>query len=1208
MKNFGGLLLPTLKNCFEKLLIECLNQEKTHHFSALLHIAYKLGIFTEVTQNSPMIRSKFSTLRSLSLLDFLNMNSMEFRFETFNQILKDCTEIAEDTFHPFKRLSVIAIEKLFLLAVENEDNYDQKIIDWKYNRCSVLTLFPFYTEFQNISYISSSTEHYEPLLKFYSTIYLRTFTDGIDDLFLIFTSALIEKAQTVQNNNVLKAYEYCFDRLLFLSKSGTSKILKSFSEQFLTVPTETLDWERITGSMSEIDSPSSFSEWIFCVIISSCSFSQSLESEILRSFLPALIEPYSLIPILPIFIVTAYYSSGGIFIHDYFKKLLLNFFEIDSNPSHVITLSFDIMNEVFNIFSKSHELSGTENNDAPTWFNQFTINELLSLFRKCMKMNILKYAEFFMQLIWSIDSKKVPNTILFETFTKLDDYSSALCVNLNENNYGIERTLYYFMSNRQIALAEAAMSGMNLGSIESSASIFIKNNSLKMDNEVFSHNFEKMSRISPELMNIYSNIKGNIISRDYFENSSNYIKDSLKYEFENSEILTNAPNSRKKSNWDNFRLLNESKSLRKSRKFENSFYLLSRMKFENDSFWTFRHFLELGNWFHASGKFNMAIEIFHSLAKEQKNPKLLSKIYRKLAVSMVSSRHYSDQEIIDVFEKSSNLDKCSAKVSFEIGSFYDSKIQTGGIDRTPVVLKNYARALLNSRKYDHLIYPRFITIWLNIPPHSQSDKKVNELISKFISGASTSQAVNHLSQLISRVGHPKIADAFLIEQLLMKIFADYADISLWKMGSVANSSNQVRKSRILSILEKVTPGVKNFDIKGFLEFCKLLITICDLSTPADAMKICLSKEVRTCKRIMSNGMLIAAPNSVLIYSPENKEGYDYIRGFEDQCLALPSLQRPKKIKFILNNSRQMTALLKPKDDLRKDCRFMELCRFLNLNFMKLKDKYEIKIYAVTPLNDECGIIEWVEHTASFRGILLKAYKKLGISITSRDLKDILGMQISPYEKFVKFILPKFHPIFMRWFFEKFPSVLQWKNATKTYTDSIAVMSMVGYIIGLGDRHGENILFDETSGGCVHVDFNCLFEKGKTLEYPEKVPFRLTQNLEHACGAGGINSAFKTVSSAVMNMMWDSKRSILTNLETFLHDPLVEWSKSKKLVNQTSDITNEQASKILKIVERKLSGYIELESFSCEGQVEKLIQHATDKKNLSEMYIGWSAFL
>ena len=36
--------------------------------------------------------------------------------------------------------------------------------------------------------------------------------------------------------------------------------------------------------------------------------------------------------------------------------------------------------------------------------------------------------------------------------------------------------------------------------------------------------------------------------------------------------------------------------------------------------------------------------------------------------------------------------------------------------------------------------------------------------------------------------------------------------------------------------------------------------------------------------------------------------------------------------------------------------------------------------------------------------------------------------------------------------------------------------MVGYILGLGDRHGENILFDSTSGDCVHVDFNCLFNR------------------------------------------------------------------------------------------------------------------------------------
>ena len=52
--------------------------------------------------------------------------------------------------------------------------------------------------------------------------------------------------------------------------------------------------------------------------------------------------------------------------------------------------------------------------------------------------------------------------------------------------------------------------------------------------------------------------------------------------------------------------------------------------------------------------------------------------------------------------------------------------------------------------------------------------------------------------------------------------------------------------------------------------------------------------------------------------------------------------------------------------------------------------------------------------------------------------------------------------------------------------------MVGHIVGLGDRHGENILFDSCTGDCVHVDFSCLFDKGLALEKPELVPFRLTQ--------------------------------------------------------------------------------------------------------------------
>ncbi|KAH6583189.1 hypothetical protein BASA60_001593 [Batrachochytrium salamandrivorans] len=53
----------------------------------------------------------------------------------------------------------------------------------------------------------------------------------------------------------------------------------------------------------------------------------------------------------------------------------------------------------------------------------------------------------------------------------------------------------------------------------------------------------------------------------------------------------------------------------------------------------------------------------------------------------------------------------------------------------------------------------------------------------------------------------------------------------------------------------------------------------------------------------------------------------------------------------------------------------------------------------------------------------------------------------------------------------------------------AVMSIVGYVIGLGDRHLDNILIDVEHGEVAHIDFNVCFEKGRNLRIPETVPFR-----------------------------------------------------------------------------------------------------------------------
>ena len=74
----------------------------------------------------------------------------------------------------------------------------------------------------------------------------------------------------------------------------------------------------------------------------------------------------------------------------------------------------------------------------------------------------------------------------------------------------------------------------------------------------------------------------------------------------------------------------------------------------------------------------------------------------------------------------------------------------------------------------------------------------------------------------------------------------------------------------------------------------------------------------------------------------------------------------------------------------------------------------------------------------------------------------------------------------------------WLERRTNYTRSLAVMSMVGYILGLGDRHPSNLMLDRFTGKVIHIDFGDCFEVAMQREkFPEKIPFRLTRMLINA---------------------------------------------------------------------------------------------------------------
>ena len=106
--------------------------------------------------------------------------------------------------------------------------------------------------------------------------------------------------------------------------------------------------------------------------------------------------------------------------------------------------------------------------------------------------------------------------------------------------------------------------------------------------------------------------------------------------------------------------------------------------------------------------------------------------------------------------------------------------------------------------------------------------------------------------------------------------------------------------------------------------------------------------------------------------------------------------------------------------------------------------------------------------------------------------------------------------------------------------------MVGYILGLGDRHPSNLMLDRGTGKVIHIDFGDCFEVAMHREkYPEKVPFRLTRMITYAMEVSNIEGSFRITCEAVMRVLRENKESLMAVLEAFMHDPLMHWRLGSK---------------------------------------------------------------
>lgn len=211
-----------------------------------------------------------------------------------------------------------------------------------------------------------------------------------------------------------------------------------------------------------------------------------------------------------------------------------------------------------------------------------------------------------------------------------------------------------------------------------------------------------------------------------------------------------------------------------------------------------------------------------------------------------------------------------------------------------------------------------------------------------------------------------------------------------------------------------------------------------------------------------------------------------IAKFHTNLSVIASKQRPRQLTIIGSDGKDYVYALKGHEDLRQDERVMQLFGLVNTLLINdpetLKRHLNIHTMSVIPLSPNSGLTEWVPDTDTLHALIrdYRDSRKILLNIEHR-----LMLQMAPdYDNLT--LLQKvevFQFAFDKTSGQDLYRVLwlksrnseAWLDRRTNFTRSLAVMSMVGYVLGLGDRHPSNLMLDRISGKVVHIDFGDCFE-------------------------------------------------------------------------------------------------------------------------------------
>ncbi|GET88168.1 phosphatidylinositol 3-kinase, putative [Leishmania tarentolae] len=389
------------------------------------------------------------------------------------------------------------------------------------------------------------------------------------------------------------------------------------------------------------------------------------------------------------------------------------------------------------------------------------------------------------------------------------------------------------------------------------------------------------------------------------------------------------------------------------------------------------------------------------------------------------------------------------------------------------------------------------------------------------------------------------------------------------------------------------------------------------------------------------------------YDVHCRDHYPTIASFSSKLDVIPSKKRPRRIQLNGSDGCLYTYCLKGNEDIRMDERVMQLLGMVNvlLSHTRISSSAYIHRFPVIPISSNVGLLGWVENANTINNTICN-YRANISNVRTHQESSVLRAYVGSFGNWDKlsliqrteildFVMQSEHCEAVdvsRAMWHRANTAEQWLDRRTAFTVSLATMSMVGYVLGLGDRHLGNILISMSSGKIVHIDFGDSFDVGRLRHVlPETIPFRLTRMLTNAMEVFGVDGVFRASATRTQTTLHKNRDSIMALLSAFVHDPIVQYKGKMKNIMEKSRSPQDIAERIRNklrgmemAIDHSKVNIFNTTQDSCrrpdllymstafddtavraqslamtpEEQVSFLIDEATRIDNYTTMYFGW----